>query len=227
VNGTVGTTVSNVASATVRVVPDPTFDCSDLIGKVFDDRNANGYQDDGEPGIANVRVATVRGLLVTSDAEGRFHVACADIPQAERGSNFIMKLDERTLPTGYRLTTENPRVVRTTRGKMVRLNFGATVHKVVRMEIDRRAFGTGGDALLPQWNSRLEALLPQFMQRPTILRIAYRLSPGEAAEDAQRRTRALIQHVRDRHGHGADGSRSGPPPLVIEAESMAYRESTQ
>lgn len=50
-NGLLNSVVSNVASATVRVIPDPTFDCAELIGKVFDDKNANGYQDDGEPGI--------------------------------------------------------------------------------------------------------------------------------------------------------------------------------
>jgi hypothetical protein len=25
------------------VTPDPNFDCTDIIGKVFDDANANGY----------------------------------------------------------------------------------------------------------------------------------------------------------------------------------------
>lgn len=35
-------------------MPDPTFDCTDIIGKVFDDRNANGSQDEGEPGLANI-----------------------------------------------------------------------------------------------------------------------------------------------------------------------------
>jgi hypothetical protein len=56
-NALVNAQVSNTATATVRVVPDPTFDCSDIIGKVFDDKNANGYQDEDEPGIANVRIA--------------------------------------------------------------------------------------------------------------------------------------------------------------------------
>lgn len=139
--------ISNVAAATVRIVPDPTFDCSDIIGKVFDDQNANGYQDDGEPGIPNVRVVTARGLLVTTDADGRFHVPCAAVPQADRGSNFVMKLDERTLPSGYRLTTENPRDVRATRGKLVKLNFGAAIHKVFRLEFDERAFVLGEDRL--------------------------------------------------------------------------------
>src|SRR5690606_36315816 len=113
--------ISNVANAVVRIIPDPVFDCAEIIGKVFDDRNANGYQDDGEPGIPNVRLATARGLLVTTDAEGRFHVPCAAVPNADRGSNLVMKLDERTLPSGFRVTTENPRDVRLTRGKMSKL----------------------------------------------------------------------------------------------------------
>ncbi|MEO0828992.1 MAG: hypothetical protein AAFY03_00850, partial [Pseudomonadota bacterium] len=40
-----GNRVTNVAEASVRIEPEAVFDCSDLIGKVFDDRNGNGYQD--------------------------------------------------------------------------------------------------------------------------------------------------------------------------------------
>ena len=81
-----------------------------MIGKVFDDRNLNGRQDTGEKGLAGVRVVTVRGLIATTDEHGRFHITCAAVPDEDRGSNVILKLDERSLPTGYRLTTENPRV---------------------------------------------------------------------------------------------------------------------
>jgi len=228
-NNLVGSTVSNVASATVRIVPDPTFDCSDLIGKVFDDRNANGYQDDGEPGIPNVRIATVRGLLVTTDADGRFHVACADIPQADRGSNFIMKLDERTLPSGYRLTTENPHVVRTTRGKMVKLNFGATIHKVFRLELDARAFGADGDALLPEWESKLKALVPQLAERPSVLRIAYRLSGKEPPDIGKRRTRAIGEQVKSLYAQETEKNdkKQDVPPLVVETETVAGKEGAK
>lgn len=186
--------VSNTASATVRIVPDPTFDCSDLIGKVFDDRNANGWQDEGEPGIANVRIATARGLLVTTDAEGRFHVACADIPQAQRGSNFIMKLDERTLPSGYRLTTENPREVRVTRGKLVKLNFGATIHRVVRVELADAAFRKGAaepDAALAR---ALEELPATLREKPSVLRLAYRQA-GEAPALIRDRLKAVRERL--------------------------------
>jgi uncharacterized repeat protein (TIGR01451 family) len=229
VNSLVNAVVSNIASATVRVIPDPTFDCSDIIGKVFDDRNANGYQDDGEPGIANVRIATARGLLVTTDAEGRFHINCAAIPDADHGSNFVMKLDERTLPSGYRVTTENPRDVRATRGKMVKLNFGATVHRVIRLDLSAAAFDGAGDKLLPKWEADLAALPSLIEARPTVLRIAYRR--GTEAETLARsridavaaRARTLWQAQRKQDKgkpeKGKDPDEDAPRnPLIIETE---------
>lgn len=220
INNITNTQVSNIASATVRVVPDPTFDCSDIIGKVFDDKNANGYQDQGEPGIANVRIATARGLLVTSDQEGRFHVACAAIPNADRGSNFVMKVDERTLPSGYRLTTENPRDVRVTRGKMVKLNFGASVHRVVRLELSSAAFVGEGTELQAPYISELDKLPEQLQSRPTVLRIAYR--QGKESKDlAKKRIAAVSDRVqrmwkeKRKKGH----EESEPlVPLMIETE---------
>ena len=38
------------ATATVRVVPDQTFDCTDAFLMAFDDVNRNGFQDSGEKG---------------------------------------------------------------------------------------------------------------------------------------------------------------------------------
>ncbi len=224
-NNLIDSTISNVATATVRVIPDPTFDCSDLIGKVFDDQNANGYQDEGEPGIANVRVVTARGLLVTTDHEGRFHVACAAIPQMDHGSNFIMKLDERSLPSGYRLTTENPRDVRVTRGKMVKLNFGATVHRVVRLEISAAAFVGATTELAPQWTGKFATLPAKLKERPSVLRIAYRR--GAEAEDLARarldavavRAKELWQAAR-RNEKGDDEPRQ---PLLVETEMIGAK----
>ena len=188
--------VSNIATATVRVIPDPVFDCSDLIGKVFDDKNTNGYQDQGEPGIPAVRVATVNGLLVTTDAEGRFHIACAAIPDADRGSNFIMKLDERTLPTGYRVTTENPRIIRMTRGKMMKLNFGAAIHKVIRVDMRDAAFEPGTTNLRPEWQQQIAALPEKLRDRPGVLRISY-VATGEGDKLARDRLKAVSKALRE------------------------------
>ena len=216
-NDIVHTAVSNIATATVRVIPDPTFDCADIIGKVFDDKNANGYQDEGEPGIANVRLATARGLLVTTDAEGRFHIPCPAIPNENRGSNFILKLDDRTLPSGYRITTENPRVVRLTRGKMTKMNFGAAVHRVIRIDVNDAAFEKEGAQLLAQWQQKIQALETQLREKPSVIRIAYRKG-AEPASLVDKRIRALRDMLQTIWKKGKDC-----PPLVFEEEIVEVR----
>ncbi len=190
-----GTAVTNVATATVRIIPDPVFDCSDLIGKVFDDDNRNGYQDEGEKGIPNVRLATVNGVLVTTDEHGRYHVACSEIPDEERGSNFIMKVDVRTLPTGYRLTTENPGMVRMTRGKMVKLNFGAAIHRVVRIDMTDEAFISGEIELRPEWRSQLVLLPEQLKSGPSVVRFSYKAEIGNE-KLARKRLKNVIKILR-------------------------------
>lgn len=219
-NNVVNTVTSNLAAATVRLVPDGDFDCTDLIGKAFDDKNANGYQDQGERGLPNVRLATANGLLITTDAEGRFHIACAAVPQADHGSNFVLKLDERTLPSGYRLTTENPGVVRLTRGKMTKLNFGATVHRVVRLELADAAFEPGSAALKAEWRTQLDALPATLGARPSVLRIAYARSK-EDAHLAQRRIDAVAERIKTLWHAKPDKEGGSRPPLLIETELEA------
>jgi uncharacterized repeat protein (TIGR01451 family) len=211
-NNIVNTAVSNIATATVRIIPDPTFDCPDIIGKVFDDKNANGYQDEGEPGIANVRLATVRGLIVTTDAEGRFHIPCPEIPNADRGSNFIMKVDERTLPSGYRLTTENPLVVRLTRGKMTKMNFGATIHRVIRIDLTDDAFEKDATVLRAEWQKKMDGLEILLHERPSVVRIAYRLTK-DPKKTAKARIKAVRSSVEALWKKGKDC-----PPLILEEE---------
>ncbi|MFO0255178.1 MAG: hypothetical protein ACK52V_13770 [Betaproteobacteria bacterium] len=198
-NSILGTQVSNTATAAVRIVPDPTFDCSDLIGKVWNDRNANGVQDPDEPGIPNVRLATARGLLVTTDAHGRYHIVCADVPNETRGANFVLKIDERTLPSGFRMTTENPGLVRMTRGRMAQLDFGAAVLRVVRVEVSAQAFDRHSGTLWPEWQRRFDALPVQLRESVSVVRIAYQVDPrlaGDAAE-APRRVRQLTDALRN------------------------------
>lgn len=173
VNSLSGEAVSNVATATVRVVPDPTLDCTDVIGKVFDDANRNGYQDEGEKGLAGARVVTARGLVATADEYGRFHITCAVVPNQDRGSNFILKLDDRSLPSGYRVTTENPRVLRATRGKVLKFNFGAAIHRVVRLDIADGVFKPDSTEIRLQWLPRFDLLMEQLQKEPSTLRISY------------------------------------------------------
>ena len=50
---------SDIATAIVDYIPEPSFDCTPVIGRVYDDVNHNGYPDDGEPGLPAVRLVTV------------------------------------------------------------------------------------------------------------------------------------------------------------------------
>lgn len=181
--------VTNVASATVRIVPDPIFDCSNIIGKVFNDENSNGYQDKEELGLPAVRLATAQGLLVTTDSHGRYHITCAEVPNELRGSNFILKVDERTLPSGFRITTENPRVVRLTRGKLVKADFGATIHRVIRIQLNAMAFE--GLALKDSHQKSLEQAIKALQLKPSILRLAYQ----QGDEDEEKVEERLIQLI--------------------------------
>jgi len=205
--------------ATVRRVIEPVFDCSDVIGKVFDDKDGDGYQDgpyrengitnqeylstsgpsavviqeDLEPGLAAVRVVTPRGVVITTDEYGRFHVPCAELPRSI-GSNFTLKLDEISLPTGYRLTTENPRTIRLTAGKVAKLNFGASLGRVVKIDLSARAFeGVAPTSALEQG---LQSLLRSMEDPVSILRISYYQSESESSTNVRKRLDAVERKVR-------------------------------
>ena len=195
INPATGGAVSGLASATVRVVPDPTFDCTDVIGKVFDDRNLNGYQDDGESGLQGVRIVSARGLTATTDPYGRFHMTCAATPDADRGSNFILKLDDHSLPSGFRVTTENPRVLRATRGKVLAFNFGATIHRVVGLDCADGVFEPETTELRIQWHPRLKTLIDELKTAPSVLRLSY-LADVEKEQLVQERVDALRQEIK-------------------------------
>jgi uncharacterized repeat protein (TIGR01451 family) len=115
---------SNVATAEVRLASDPLLDESLIVGTVFDDRDGDGWQDDGEPGVPGVRIASVEGLIVETDQFGRYHLVGVDGGPWERGRNFILKVDPATLPPGSRFSTDNPLLRRVTPGLPVRFDFG-------------------------------------------------------------------------------------------------------
>jgi len=194
VNDLTGVPISGEATATVRVLPDPTFDCTDITGKVFNDANRNGVQDDGEKGLAGVRLATARGLLATTDAYGRYHITCAIVPNESRGSNFVLKLDDRSLPSGFRMSTDQLQIKRATRGKVLRINFGASIHRVVAIDLSDAAFEPTSTEIRAQWRPRLDLLVAELRKAPAVLRLSY-VADTEDAALVDRRVKAIKQQV--------------------------------
>jgi hypothetical protein len=185
-NDTTGGAMSGEANATVRVMPDPTFDCTDVTGKVFNDANRNGVQDDGEVGLAGVRVVTARGLQATTDQYGRYHITCAITPNESRGSNFVLKLDDRTLPSGFRLSTGQTLIKRATRGKDLKFNFGASIYRVVGIDLSDAVFEPGTTEIRVQWQPRMDLLLEELRKAPAVLRLSYVADTENAALVEQR-----------------------------------------
>jgi len=209
--GITGAPISGEATATVRIVPDPTFDCTDVIGKVFNDANRNRVQDDGEGGLAGVRVVTDRGLAATTDRYGRYHITCAITPHEGRGSNFVLKLDDRTLPSGFRMSTDQLQVKRATRGKALRIDFGASIHRVVAIDLSDAAFEPGSTDIRVQWRPRINLLVQELRKAPAVLRLSY-VADTEDAALVDRRVKAVKRQVTD----AWDAANSYP--LTIEPE---------
>jgi uncharacterized repeat protein (TIGR01451 family) len=222
--------ISNTAEARISRRPEAVFDCGDVIGKVFDDRNLNGYQDGiapvdrslitdqtyygdkkgppeevlpgGEPGLAGVRLATVSGTVITTDAYGRFSVPCAELP-ANIGSNFTLKLDTRTLPTGYLVTTENPRTLRLTPGTVAKMNFGAAITNVVDIDLTAAAFIGQTSQTVTALPAGVEALIGQIRDVPSVLRLTY-YTQGEGRDLARMRLDAVDDLIQSRWRGGGE-----------------------
>jgi hypothetical protein len=64
--------------------------------------------------------------------------------------------------------------VRLTAGKVSKLNFGATIHHVVRIEVNDAAYD--GNALSGQVADRLDALVSSLKDQKAIVRLAYEAS---------------------------------------------------
>ena len=211
-NGATGAAISGEATATVRVMPDPTLDCTDVTGKVWNDTNRNGRQDKDEEGLPGVRLVTPRGLQATTDAFGRYHITCAIVPNESRGSNFVLKLDDRTLPSGFRMSTDQVAIQRATRGKALKVNFGASIHRVVAIDLSDAAFEPGTTDIRVQWRPRLDLLVAELAKGPSVLRLSY-LADTEEAGLVARRLDTVKRQVT-----GAWNAAHGAYPLDIESE---------
>jgi uncharacterized repeat protein (TIGR01451 family)/fimbrial isopeptide formation D2 family protein len=194
IQGVTGQPLSGEATATVRVVPDQTFDCTDVFGKVFDDVNRNGRQDPGEKGLPGVRVVTAQGLAAKTDQYGRFHITCAIVPNQIHGSNFVLKLDDRTLPSGFRMSTDLMQIKHATAGKALKFDFGASIYRVVAIDLSDAAFEPGKTEIRTQWKPRVDVLLGELRKAPSVLRLSY-VADTEDASLVERRMQALKRQV--------------------------------
>ncbi|MEM9541779.1 MAG: hypothetical protein AAGA60_20070 [Cyanobacteria bacterium P01_E01_bin.42] len=120
-------TRSNLASFLVRIRDGILSDCGTIIGRVFVDKNFDGEQQPGEPGVPNAVIFMDDGNRITTDANGLFSLA--NVVSGNRSGT----LDLSSLP-GYTLApnlyfierNSQSRLVRLEPGGLARMNFAVT-----------------------------------------------------------------------------------------------------
>lgn len=118
-----------------------------------------------EMGLPGVRLATVDGILVETDANGRYHLAKQAVPNVRSGNNVVVKVDPATLPEGAQLTTENPLVRRVTAGIPVRFSFGARLALApVELVFNERLFARGRAEIETAYQSVMTPIAEQLDQ---------------------------------------------------------------
>ena len=76
-------------------------------------------------------------------------------------------------PTGFRMSTRQVQVERATRGKALRFDFAASIHRVVELDMADDVFEPGSIEMRPQWKPRIEKLVEELKKAPSTLRLSY------------------------------------------------------
>ncbi|MCC6809143.1 MAG: hypothetical protein IT381_17070 [Deltaproteobacteria bacterium] len=102
----------------VYVEADPIFDRSEVIGRVYCDKNENGFFDPGEHPVARARVYLDNGSYSVADGAGKYHFS-----NVQPGYH-LAKVDEDTVPPGSQATRSNRRDFHLTWGTPAKIDFG-------------------------------------------------------------------------------------------------------
>jgi large repetitive protein len=85
-------------------------------------------------------------------------------------------------------------VQRATRGKAMRFNFAASLHRVVGMDVADAVFEPNSTNMRRHWQPRLSLLLAELEKAPSVLRISY-LADVEDPRLVERRLEAVKREI--------------------------------
>jgi len=92
------------------------------------------------------------------------------------------------------MSTDPVQIQRATRGKALRINFGASIHRVVAIDLLDEAFEPGTAEIRIQWKPRLNLLLEELRKAPAVLRLSY-VADTEDAALVKRRVEAVKREL--------------------------------
>ncbi|KAM3092752.1 hypothetical protein ACKFKG_21285 [Phormidesmis sp. 146-35] len=111
----------------IRIRPGIVSDCGTIIGRVFEDKNFDGEQQPGEPGIPNAVVFLDDGTRITTDVNGLFSVANV-LAGHRTGVLDLSSVPGYTFAPNLYFKERNSqsRLVRLEPSGLVRMNFAVT-----------------------------------------------------------------------------------------------------
>ncbi len=111
----------------LKIRPGITSDCGTIIGRVFVDKNFDGEQQSGEPGVPNAVIYMHDGNRITTDPNGLYSVVNV-LPGSHTGVLDLSSLPGYTLApnTKFKERNSQSRLVRLEPGGTVRMNFAVT-----------------------------------------------------------------------------------------------------
>ncbi len=115
------------ATHLLRIRPGITSDCGTIIGRVFVDKNFDGEQQAGEPGVPNAVIFLENGNRISTDPNGLYSVKNV-LPGKHTGVLDLYSLPDYTLAPNVKFKERNSqsRLVNLEPGGMVRMNFAVT-----------------------------------------------------------------------------------------------------
>ncbi|MEH2136069.1 hypothetical protein [Nostoc sp.] len=115
------------ATHQLKIRPGIVSDCGTIIGRVFVDKNFDGEQQRGEPGIPNAVIFMEDGNRITTDPNGLFSLANV-LPGNHTGVLDLSSVPGYTLAPNQKFRERNSqsRLVRLEPGGLVRMNFAVT-----------------------------------------------------------------------------------------------------
>jgi hypothetical protein len=75
-------------------------------------------------------------------------------------------------------------VQRATRGKMLEFSFGASIHRVIGLDLADAVFAPGSIEMRDLWVPRLELLMNELRAAPAVLRLSYLADLEDLRSDA-------------------------------------------
>ncbi len=206
---TVGSAASsNVATARIRVTRGVFDHRGFIVGKVFVDRNQNGLQDPGEPGIPGVSLLLEDGTSAVTDAAGQYSF------YGVRPRTHALKVDWTTLPVGSQLRATDRRFAGDPESRFVDLKRG---------ELHRADFaeGSGQASVLESVAARRRKLLAQTGELEQIVERELRSRDDEIAASNLRARPASGTIERGAAFAGAPGPAADAPPAATGAPRHA------